>query len=239
MDQLELFGAPRAWLWLVLAGTALGIPALVRGFARRGRGPRHERGFWLQRAPQLAAGVNLFVVSCGFEAIELVLGTGEPAFAKGAFRASREVLPLLTLAIVLPAPLAGSIAWVGVLISAGGLALLVSGWLALGSSFSPDAEIVRGQQVRQSGPYRFVLHPVYAGLVVFLLGSAVTALSPLAALVTLCVVSPLFLRRAKYEEALLVDELGEAYLAYARRLGWRRLIPVLGPLARDGARETR
>jgi protein-S-isoprenylcysteine O-methyltransferase Ste14 len=201
----------------------------VRGFLRRGRGPRHEHNFWLQRAPQLAAGLNLFLVACAFEAIEFVLGTGEPAFAKAAFAAARDYLPVLSLALVLPPLPAGIVAWVGVVLSAAGLALLVWGWIALGASFSPDAEIVKGQQLRQSGPYRFVLHPVYAGLVIFLTGSAVATLSPLSALITAGVVAPLFLRRAKYEEQLLIDEFGEAYIAYAERLHWRRLVPAFIP----------
>jgi protein-S-isoprenylcysteine O-methyltransferase Ste14 len=229
VEELELLGAPRAWLWVVLSGSALAIPALLRGFIRRGKGPRHERRFWLQRAPQLAAGINLVLVSCAFEAIEFVLGTGEPAFAKATFSAAREYLPALSLALVLPPVPAGIAAWGGVLLSTAGVALLVSGWIALGSSFSPDAEIVHGQQVRQSVPYRFVLHPVYAGLVVFLVGSAVTALSPLCALVTVGCVAPLFIQRAKYEESLLIDEFGETYLAYARRLRWRLLVPTFIP----------
>ncbi len=65
------------------SATALALPTLLRGFIRRGKGPRHERGFWLQRAPQLAAGINLFLVSCAFEAIELVLGP------KATFSAAR------------------------------------------------------------------------------------------------------------------------------------------------------
>jgi protein-S-isoprenylcysteine O-methyltransferase Ste14 len=233
VEDLELFGAPRAWLWVVLGGTALAVPALVRGFLRRGKGPRHEKSFWLQRAPQLAAGINLFLVSCAFEAIEFVLGSGEPAFAKSTFDAARAYLPALSLALVLPPVPAGVVSWIGVALSAAGMALLVSGWIALGSSFSPDAEIVRGQQLRTSGPNSLVLHPVYSGLVIFLVGSAVTALSPLCALVTLGAVAPLFLRRAKYEEKLLVQEFGDAYLAHARRLRWRRLIPWCSPGARD------
>ena len=226
MDELELFGAPRAWLWLVLGGTALAVPTLLRGFVRRGKGSRHEKRFWLQRAPQLAAGANLFLVSAAFEAIEFVLGTGEPAFAKATFSTFRQQLPLLSLALILPAFLAGVISWAGVVVSALGISLLVWGWLSLGSMFSPDAEIISGHQLRQSGPYRFVLHPVYSGLVILLLGSAVTALSPLSTLITIGLVAPLFLRRAKYEEALLEQEFGEAYREYAQRLRWRRFVPT-------------
>jgi protein-S-isoprenylcysteine O-methyltransferase Ste14 len=229
MDDVELLGAPQAWLWLVISATAVAVPALIRGFARRGHGARRDNQFWLQRAPQLAAGINLLMVSAAFEAIEFVLGTGEPAFARTAYIAFRDQLALISLAVVAPPLLAGVVSWIGVAISAAGLILLVSGWLSLGASFSPDAEILSGHQLRQSGPYRFVLHPVYAGLVTFLLGSAVTTLSPVCALITVGVVAPLFLRRAKHEESLLEQEFGAAYSAYAARLRWRRFVPAFLP----------
>jgi len=229
MDQLELYGAPRAWLWLTLGAMTLAMPALIRGFLRRGTGRRYEKRFVIQRAPQLAIGVTLFLVSAAFEAIELVLGTGEPAFGKRIFEAWRAALPLLSLALVAPPLLAGVVSWVGVVLSGVGLMFLVSGWYALGSAFSPDAEVLHGQELRQGGPFRFVMHPVYAGIVQFLFGSAVTTLSLVCALATVGMVAPLLLRRARYEEQLLMEEFGAAYLEYAERRSWRRFIPKAIP----------
>jgi len=69
------------------------------------------------------------------------------------------------------------------------------------------------------------MHPVYSGIVQFLFGSAVTTLSPVSALATVGMVAPLLLRRARYEEQLLTEEFGVAYLAYAKRMNWRRFVP--------------
>jgi protein-S-isoprenylcysteine O-methyltransferase Ste14 len=229
MDHLELYGAPRAWLWLTLGAITLAVPALIRGFLRRGTGRRYEKRFVIQRAPQLAIGATLVLVGVAFEAIEFVLGTGEPAFGKRVFEAWRSALPLLSLALVAPPLLAGAVAWVGVVLSGVGLLFLVSGWYALGSAFSTDAEVLQGQELRQGGPFRFVMHPVYAGVVQFLFGSAVTTLSPLCALATVGMVAPLLLRRARYEERLLTEEFGAAYLEYAERRSWRRFIPKAIP----------
>ncbi len=54
MSDLELLGAPLAWLWLFVATQVLVVPALVRGLMRRGSGTRYEHSFWVQRAPQIA-----------------------------------------------------------------------------------------------------------------------------------------------------------------------------------------
>ncbi|MDZ7296111.1 MAG: isoprenylcysteine carboxylmethyltransferase family protein [candidate division KSB1 bacterium] len=230
MDDLELYGAPRAWLWLTLSAITLAVPALVGGFLRRGAGRRYEKRFIIQRAPQLAIGVTLFLVSAAFEAIEFVLGTGEPAFGKRIFEAWRSALPFLSLALVTPPLLAGVVSWVGVIFSGVGLMFLVSGWYALGSAFSTDAEVLHGQELRQGGPFRFVMHPVYAGVVQFLFGSAVTTLSPVCTLATVGMVAPLLLRRARHEEQLLTEEFGAAYLEYAERMGWRRFVPKVIPV---------
>ena len=46
----------------------------------------------------------------------------------------------------------------------------------------------------------------------------------------LFVVAPLWLRRAKYEEELLVKTFGEKYKDYAAKLKWRRLVPKFFPI---------
>jgi hypothetical protein len=139
MNHLELYGAPRAWLWLPLGALTPAAPALIRGFLRRGTEQRYEKRFVIQRAPQLAIGVTLFLVSAAFEAIGLVLGTGEPAFGKRVFEAWRSALPLLSLALVALPLVAGAVAWVGVLLSGVGLMFLVAGWYALGATFSIES----------------------------------------------------------------------------------------------------
>ncbi len=73
------------------------------------------------------------------------------------------------------------------------------------------------------------MHPVYAGIVFFYVGSAVLTLSLPAGALTLGVVAPLLLRRARYEEALLEAQFGPSYREFAEARRWRRLVPTFIP----------
>jgi protein-S-isoprenylcysteine O-methyltransferase Ste14 len=83
-----------------------------------------------------------------------------------------------------------------------------------------------GHHVVDTGPYRFVRHPIYSGLIVAAFATALEegnafALSG-AAILTLS-----FYAKARREECFLRVELGEdAYDAYARRTGM--LVPMIG-----------
>jgi len=107
---------------------------------------------------------------------------------------------------------------------------MIGGWYSLGESFSTDAEVLEGHKVRSDGLLRFVMHPAYSGIIQSLLGASLAATSPIAVLCTVCVVAPLWLKRAKYEEELLIEALGQSYKDYAEQMKWRRLIPRFFPI---------
>jgi len=132
----------------------------------------------------------------------------------------------LSLAHLLPHGVGIVVAWSGVLIALYGAILLLRGWYALGENLSIDAELLHHQVLCTTGPYRVVMHPVYAGIVHTMLGAGMAILSPLSILVTLALVMPLFARRAKYEEGLLTVAFGKAYTAYGERMGWHRFVPA-------------
>ena len=231
MDQLELSGAPLAWLWLFIITAIVSTPPLALGLIRRGRGVR-DPSFLIQRAPQIAVGLIFSLAMISFEAIEFALGNGEPAFGKSLFQKNQALLPIVSLAMVLPAILATVISWFGVAWAALGSALLVSGLYTLRESFSTDAEILPDQTLHRGGPYRFLLHPIYAGWVHFLLGTATVSLSPIVAVLGVTVVAPLFIWRAKHEEELLLSRFGADFEEFAASRRWRRLIPLLRPVVR-------
>ena len=104
-----------------------------------------------------------------------------------------------------------------------GLAIRVWAIASLGRSFRTTVEVDPGQAVVSSGPYRWVRHPSYTGLLLILSGFGL-ALGHWPALVA-CVALPLpaLLRRIQVEETELTRVLGEPYEAYRRQT--RRLIP--------------
>jgi protein-S-isoprenylcysteine O-methyltransferase Ste14 len=120
--------------------------------------------------------------------------------------------------------LSGRLAWVGGLCIIW-LGLGVRFWAVavLGRSFRTTVEVEPDQDVVSRGPYRWVRHPSYTGLLLIVVGFGVTTGRWVAAIV--CLVAPLaaLLWRIHVEEAELERVLGDAYRSYEQ--GTERLIP--------------
>jgi protein-S-isoprenylcysteine O-methyltransferase Ste14 len=95
----------------------------------------------------------------------------------------------------------------------------------LRSFFSYTVQIKEGHQVVESGPYRFVRHPAYAGSLLTLVGVGFALQSWGAVLLIAAVFLVAFGYRMRVEESALVDSLGEEYLSYAKRV--KRIIPFV------------
>jgi protein-S-isoprenylcysteine O-methyltransferase Ste14 len=95
--------------------------------------------------------------------------------------------------------------------------------LALGRFFTVDVRVHPNQVVVERGPYRWVRHPSYSGLIIFFLGVGL-ALSNWASLIVLALVPTAgLLVRIRSEERALLAGLGEEYRRYAATR--RRLFP--------------
>ena len=111
----------------------------------------------------------------------------------------------------------------GVIVMWLGLAIRVWAIAALGRAFRTTVEVDPGQVVVSSGPYRWVRHPSYSGLLLIVAGAGLAAGHWLA--LAVCVVLPLpaVLWRIRVEEAELTAVLGERYRDYQAQA--KRLIP--------------
>jgi protein-S-isoprenylcysteine O-methyltransferase Ste14 len=111
----------------------------------------------------------------------------------------------------------------GLLLMAAGLALRLWAIVTLGRFFTVDVRVHPGQTVVDRGPYRWVRHPAYTGLVAFLigLGLALTNWASLLVLVLLPTVG--LVLRIRSEERALLAGLGEDYRRFAESR--RRLFP--------------
>jgi protein-S-isoprenylcysteine O-methyltransferase Ste14 len=111
-----------------------------------------------------------------------------------------------------------------------GLTLMATGlfvrqWaiFVLGRFFTVDVRVDPNQTVVDRGPYRWVRHPSYSGLVVFFVGVGL-ALGNWASLIVLALVPTAgLLVRIHSEEHALLAGLGEEYRRYATTR--RRLFP--------------
>jgi protein-S-isoprenylcysteine O-methyltransferase Ste14 len=109
----------------------------------------------------------------------------------------------------------------GWIIGAVGIALVVAGIVALGSSLSPYPKPSDGSTFRQGGAYRLVRHPIYGGFVLLAAGWSLVT-SPLA-LVPTALLWATFELKSRVEEGLLVKRY-PGYEPYRERVRWR-LVP--------------
>ena len=106
---------------------------------------------------------------------------------------------------------------------AGGVALRWWAILTLGRLFTVDVAIAADHRLVQSGPYRLIRHPSYAGALLAFVGLGLTLGSLPALAAVLLPAAFAYAYRIAIEEAALQRGLGAAYAQYARRT--RRLIP--------------
>jgi protein-S-isoprenylcysteine O-methyltransferase Ste14 len=83
-------------------------------------------------------------------------------------------------------------------------------------------EVVNGQKVIQSGPYRFVRHPMYLGATLMYIASPL-ALGSYWAMIPALFIIPIFIARIINEEKVLTKDL-EGYSEYKQKTRYR-LIP--------------
>lgn len=142
------------------------------------------------------------------------------------------LIQVFSLALVLLAPFSDSHAFgvfnFGNTIRFWGFAFLIPGFVFmqmaekyLGRQFSVEVTLQKDHQLIQGGPYRFVRHPRYLGILAFFTGISLVFRSWLAILVV-SALGIVLIWRVYAEEALMQQEFGAAWEAYCKK-SWRIL----------------
>jgi protein-S-isoprenylcysteine O-methyltransferase Ste14 len=110
-----------------------------------------------------------------------------------------------------------------------GLALAISGVIlacwsrqVLGRNWSSVVQLKQGHDLIDSGPYRYVRHPIYTGLLLAFIGTALKV-GDWRGLIAVAIVLASFWRKLKVEERWLAEQFGPAYAAYSQRT--KALVP--------------
>lgn len=171
---------------------------------------------------------------------ELLLSVTRRARGKGFARKDQSTLRVIW--IVIAASLVGGLlvarywraatiphraefAWSGLVIFALGIALRWWSIVTLGRFFTIDVAIAPDHQLVEAGPFRYVRHPSYTGVLLAFLGFALTTGNWLTVLVIMLPIFATFVYRMRVEERALTGALGQRYLAYIRRT--KRLVPFV------------
>jgi protein-S-isoprenylcysteine O-methyltransferase Ste14 len=104
---------------------------------------------------------------------------------------------------------------IGVLLCASGVTLMVAARRHLGRNWGMPVSRKEDPELITSGPYAYVRHPIYGGIMLAMLGTAIGA-TPFWA-VPLVVFCPYFVYAARREEQFMTAQFPEHYPAYRQR----------------------
>ncbi|HUI84996.1 MAG TPA: isoprenylcysteine carboxylmethyltransferase family protein [Candidatus Binatia bacterium] len=121
-----------------------------------------------------------------------------------------------------PASLLSEIA--GIAITAAGLALAVWARAYLGANWSGAVTVKVGHELVRSGPYRWVRHPIYSGMILAMLGTALERRQMRGAIAVLLLYAG-FKLKSRIEERTMISTFGPEYDDYSRSTG--AIVPKL------------
>src|SRR6202790_2723131 len=141
------------------------------------------------------------------------------------------ILPLVVAAILLSRPRAprgwlgarllpfsSAIEWLGVALVAAGIAIAFWARWHLGANWSGTVTLKENHELIRSGPYRSIRHPIYTGILLALLGTAVQ-IGQVRSFLAFVVAWLCFYFKARREESFLSEEFGERFAEHIGRTG--------------------
>lgn len=109
--------------------------------------------------------------------------------------------------------------WLGAWLTLAGVLFAIWARIKIGKEWSGEVQIKEGHQLIRSGPYAYVRHPIYTGLLIAVSGTAL-AIDEYRALLGVLVFCVGFARKAKKEESFLAAQFGPAFDEHRRRTGF-------------------
>jgi protein-S-isoprenylcysteine O-methyltransferase Ste14 len=206
---------------------------LYAGLPLLGWGVTDAAGFCAQPARAAYLGMVL-LLQIAVVLIDPAIGRQGEAAKRliGRQRIAIPLLQVLSIAVLLLAPWSDrwnvlvwppweSMRYTGLAIALGGFLLMARAETALGRNFSIHVAVRHGHELVTAGPYRYIRHPRYLGILLTDAGIILLFRSFLA-LVPLALLAAVILWRIHDEDVLLREEFGAEWDAYRAR-SWRLL----------------
>jgi protein-S-isoprenylcysteine O-methyltransferase Ste14 len=108
--------------------------------------------------------------------------------------------------------------WLGLALTAGGAAISIWARLSLGTNWSGVVTLKDNHELIREGLYRWIRHPIYTGLLLGMIGTAVIR-GHLRGWLGFLLVLAAYYFKARREEGFLREEFGEAFEEHARHTG--------------------
>jgi protein-S-isoprenylcysteine O-methyltransferase Ste14 len=105
-----------------------------------------------------------------------------------------------------------------------GVGIAIWARAVLGRNWSGNPTIKEGHELIRSGPYRFVRHPIYTGLLLAILGTCLRG-GRAADIAIFAVVVGISVVKLRIEESLMLEQFPEAYAEYRKQT--KALVPYV------------
>jgi protein-S-isoprenylcysteine O-methyltransferase Ste14 len=122
--------------------------------------------------------------------------------------------------IFAPTPTLG---WAAAVLTAIGIGLAIWARVFLGRNWSPRPAVKEHHELVTTGPYAFVRHPIYTGMLLAAFGTALTG--AVFGIAVFIFASIIFLSRIGKEEKIMLELFPNEYPAYQART--KRLVPFV------------
>jgi len=119
-------------------------------------------------------------------------------------------------------PDSGTAAYAGLILTIAGVAFAIWARLRLGRNWSGTVTLKQNHQLIRTGPYALVRHPIYTGLLLAMLGTAVE-IGKFGGLLAVAVAFIGLQWKVRDEEAFMTEQFGAEYLRYKSEV--KALIP--------------
>jgi protein-S-isoprenylcysteine O-methyltransferase Ste14 len=129
--------------------------------------------------------------------------------------------PALVAPLAVPIPVV--IRWCAVPVAVAGLALIRWADHYLGENLSVSLRIREHHTLVTGGPYRWVRHPIYTAMLLYVAALAVVTANIVLAVAFLLPTVLIVLLRLGREEQMMIDQFGQEYQTYMKSTG--RLLP--------------
>ena len=126
---------------------------------------------------------------------------------------------ILRLHVFPPSP---TVSALGLLLTLAGCALAIWARVTLGRNWSASVTVKEEHTLMTRGPYAFVRHPIYSGLLLAVLGAAIV-FGDAASFLAFLFIFTGFRLKSRTEESFMQQEFGQQYTAYKQRV--KALIP--------------
>jgi protein-S-isoprenylcysteine O-methyltransferase Ste14 len=108
--------------------------------------------------------------------------------------------------------------WLGLVLTAAGVAISIWARVSLGTNWSGVVTLKNGHELIRKGLYRWIRHPIYTGILLAMIGTAVIK-GHMRGWLGFLIVLAAFYFKARREEGFLRHEFGGGFEEHARRTG--------------------